>query len=140
MSTLAAVLLAAAAGNPFAYTLMVTPEEGPIDQAVQARYTPALAACQAKAQTTNDNAQCFVDEFTRQDAALNAAWPAALARVGAKAPALRVAQRGWVAARDPFCQQQLQGFAGGTIAPLAYASCRAELTIRRTMWLEKVSG
>ena len=138
---LAAVLAAQGLGGaqPFAYRMEVTPEEGPLDHAVQARYTPALTACQDKAEGTDGNARCFVAEFARQDAALNRAWPKALARVGtARAAALRTAQRRWIGERDPFCEKLMKEFEGGTFGAVAYHSCRAELTIRRTMWLEKL--
>jgi uncharacterized protein YecT (DUF1311 family) len=49
---------------------------------------------------------------------------------------LRQAQRNWISSRDPFCKNVAGSFDGGTIAPVAYTYCRAELTIRRTIWLE----
>jgi len=128
----------AKAAAPFAYRMVITPEEGPLDPVVEGRYTPAFAACQKAAQTTSDNAACFTHEFARQDSALNAAWQAVFARIPAQQrPLLRAAQRRWIAARDPFCRKQSDGFAGGTIAPVIYVSCRTELTVRRTLWLEK---
>jgi uncharacterized protein YecT (DUF1311 family) len=127
----------AAPADPFAYTLEVTPEEGPVDPAIEGRYTARFEACQKRAVTTLDNSNCFTAEFARQDAALNRAWKAARARLPAAARApLLAAQRKWVAARDPFCKSQSDAFAGGTIAPVIYVSCRTELTIRRTLWLE----
>eukprot|EP01037_Dinobryon_pediforme_P016201 gene16200-16378_t len=69
---------AAQASAPFAYKMYVTPEAGPDDPVVERRYTPEFAACQAKAQITRESAQCFEDEFDRQDARLNQAWKAAL--------------------------------------------------------------
>ncbi|GEO00005.1 hypothetical protein NSE01_18370 [Novosphingobium sediminis] len=128
------------AAPPFAYRMVMTPEEGPVDQAVQARYTPAFTACQDKAQTTLDNADCFVAEFTRQDAALNRAWQAVFPKIApAQQPLLRAAQRRWIAARDPFCRKESDGFSGGTIAPVLYVNCRVEQTIRRTLWLENLA-
>lgn len=131
----------AQAAAPFAYRMVVTPEEGPVDPAVVARYTPAFATCQSAAQTTNDNAACFIDEFSRQDAALNKAWQALFTRIPAQQrPPLRAAQRRWIAARDPFCRKEADAFSGGTIAPVIYVSCRTEQTIRRTLWLEKLGS
>jgi uncharacterized protein YecT (DUF1311 family) len=129
--------LQAAPSDPFAYKMTITPEDGSMDPVIDRRYTPAFAACQQHAQSSPDNAQCFVAEFTRQDAALNRVWKATLARVrtGQHTP-LVVAQRRWVAARDPFCKAQSDHFSGGTIAPIIYVNCRVELTIRRSMWLE----
>jgi len=132
-----APLYAAASANPFAYTLQITPEDGSVPPAIDHRFTKAFAACQQHAETTPDNAQCFVAEFARQDAALNRTWKATLARVPAAehAPLIQ-AQRQWVATRDPFCKGQSDQFSGGTIAPVVYVDCRVELTIRRTIWLE----
>lgn len=129
-----------AAPDPFAYTMMVTPEEGPLDPLVQSSYTQAFAQCQDAAQITSDNAACFEAEFTRQDQRLNVAWVAAFrATVPAKRAALRQAQRLWAASRDPFCRKESDGYAGGTIAPVIWSGCRVELTIRRTLWLEHIA-
>jgi len=137
MTAVAALLLTAAA--PYAYTLEITPVQGPVVPAVEARYSRAVAACKARAQVTNETALCFVAEFRRQDAALNRQWAATLARIpAAQRPALRAAQRAWVGQRDPFCEGVYKSFDGGTFAPIAYADCRVELTIRRSMWLEKL--
>ena len=129
----------AAPADRFAYRLFVTEEQDPVDPAVNARYTRAFAACQDKAQITSENAACFEAEFARQDAALNAAWKGAFARVtGPDHARLLAAQRAWLAGRDPFCRKDSDAFSGGTIAPVIYSSCRVELTIRRTIWLERL--
>lgn len=124
---------------PFAYKMYVTPEEGPVDPVVDRRYSAAFAACNDRAQVTQQTAQCFEDEFDRQDANLNAAWKAALGRVPRTShPALIAAQRRWISTRDPFCKTESDGYAGGSIVPVIYSSCRVELTIRRTIWLENL--
>lgn len=141
MTVAPALLLAAAtvAPEPFAYTLEITPIEGPVVSAIEARYTRAVAACKERAQVTSETAQCYVAEFPRQDAALNREWAKTLARLPVpQRSALRAAQRAWVSQRDPFCDGVYKSFEGGTFAPIAYADCRVELTIRRTMWLEKL--
>jgi uncharacterized protein YecT (DUF1311 family) len=121
--------------DPFEYKLEVTPEEGPVDDVIESRYSKLFADCQERAQVTQENAACFEAEFIRQDAALNKAWKAALGRLPAATHTpLLAAQRKWIAARDPFCRADAAG--GGTIAPVEYVSCRVELTIRRTIWLE----
>lgn len=134
---LAALLPATAVARTWPYKLALTPIEGPVDPQVIARYTPALDACKDKAGITNDIALCYKAEFARQDAALNSAWAKALSRVALDDKAsLRVAQRAWVKARDPFCNQVTKAFEGGTMAGLEWWDCLAELTIRRTLWLE----
>ena len=121
--------------DPFEYKLEVTPEEGPVDPAIEGRYTKEFDDCQKRAQITQENAACLEAEFIRQDAALNKAWKAALGRLPAATHTpLLTAQRKWIAARDPFCRADADG--GGTIAPVVYVDCRVELTIRRTIWLE----
>jgi len=125
------------AADLFDYKLKVTPEEGPVDPAIDKRYSASFTACQKRALMTEENAACFEAEFVRQDAALNQTWKATLDRLPPTLHGpLRAAQRKWVAARDPFCMKNSDGFSGGTIAPVVYVSCRVELTIRRTMWLE----
>lgn len=138
-SALLALLAAAPQDGPFAYRMEVTPEEGPLNPAIERRYTPALKRCQDRATVTYEIAACFEAEFTRQDAILNRTWRTTLARLpAAKHQPLLAAQRKWIAARDPFCREDVEGFGNGTIAPVAYSNCRAELTIRRTMWLERL--
>jgi len=125
------------AANPFDYKLEVTPEEGPIDPAIDERYTPEWAGCQKRARTTSDNAACFEAEFRRQDSQLNKTWRATLKRLPSTLhKSLLMVQRQWVADRDPFCRKDADGFAGGTIEPVIYVDCLVELTIRRTIWLE----
>jgi uncharacterized protein YecT (DUF1311 family) len=134
-----AAALPARAGDPFAYKLEVTPEEGQADPAVRGRYTAQFAACQKRARVTYENAACFEAEFTRQDAALNRVWKATFERTPhAMRKPLLAAQRRWIAGRDPFCREDADGFKGGTIVPIVYSDCRVELTIRRTMWLERL--
>jgi uncharacterized protein YecT (DUF1311 family) len=123
--------------DPFLYAMQVTPEDGHRDPAIQRRYTARLAACQKKSEITYRIAACFEAEFGRQDAALNRAWKTALRRVPPQMRSrLLLAQRKWIAARDPFCLADTKSFEGGTIVPIIYSDCRVEVTIRRTMWLE----
>ena len=136
---LAACAIVAAAPDPFAYTLEMTPEEGPVVPAIERRYTAAFQTCQQQAEITPDIASCYVAEFPRQDAALNRAWSATLHRLPAAShAALLAAQRKWIAARDRFCDAKSDEFRGGTIVPIIYANCRVEQTIRRTIWLERL--
>jgi uncharacterized protein YecT (DUF1311 family) len=125
--------------DPFEYHMEATPEEGQVDPVIQKRYSAQWAACQERARVTYEHATCFEAEFVRQDAALNQAWKSTLKRMpSAMHGPLLTAQRKWVAARDPFCRADSDGFKGGTIAPIVYVDCRVELTIRRTIWLEQL--
>lgn len=127
---------AAASTGEFAYTMRMTPEEGPVDPAIQRHYTPQWKTCQDQAPAATDNAACFQAEFQRQDARLNQAWTSALRRVpGARHRALLLAQRRWIAARDPFCTDSTKELRG-SLTQLAFLDCRVEQTIRRTIWLD----
>src|SRR5438270_5935558 len=90
--------------DPFPYTFVMTPEEGPIDPKIERRHTVAFNQCQKRAVSTQANEGCFAAEFLRQDNALNHTWHMAFARTP---PRLRktliAAQRKWVAERDHFC-------------------------------------
>ena len=127
----------AAPRDPFAYKMQITPEDGSVDPAIDRRHTTTFAACQRRAVSTPDNANCFEAEFVRQDVVLNRTWKATLDRLPvAEHKPLIEAQRKWVAARDPFCKDRSDEFSGGSIAPIIYVDCRVELTIRRSIWLE----
>jgi len=127
------------AANLFEYKLEVTPEQGPVDPTITKRYTAAWANCQKHAATTSENAACFEAEFRRQDTKLNQTWRETLNRLPlTEHNSLRTAQRQWVTDRDPFCRKDADGFAGGTIEPVIYVDCLVELTIRRTIWLERL--
>jgi uncharacterized protein YecT (DUF1311 family) len=131
--------VAAKRPDPFAYRLVMTPEEGPIDRVINGHFTAIFTACQERAVSTQANEACFADEFSRQDVLLNHAWQAAVVRTAARFhKRLLSAQRKWVAQRDPFCRSKADQFRGGTIAPVIYLDCRVEQTIRRTIWLEKL--
>ena len=129
----------ARATGSFDYKMQVTPEEGPLNPKVESRYTAAFSQCQKRVQVTSENAACFEAELQRQDAQLNKAWRSTLPRFSPEMRrSLLEAQRKWIRERDPFCMKNSDGFSGGTIAPVVYVSCRVELTIRRTIWLEQL--
>jgi len=98
---------------------------------------------------------CAQIDFERADAELNAAWRVAVA--GARAAdaeldrrydqrptseaKLREAQRAWLVFRDAHCT--VQGYdeaRGGTMEPMVYGGCRAELTRQRTAQLRGPGG
>lgn len=89
---------------------------------------------------------CASIDFEQADRQLNALWPEAIA--GARAAdaeidrqydtrpgyevTLREAQRAWVIFRDAHCTWQGYGEArGGSMEPMVYDGCRAELTRAR---------
>lgn len=88
---------------------------------------------------------CEAIAFERADAELNALWPQLIA--GAREAdreinrdydegptsedVLRQAQRAWVAFRDAHCTYQGHEARGGSMEPMIYHGCRAQLTRER---------
>jgi uncharacterized protein YecT (DUF1311 family) len=119
----------------FAYRFQSTPLEEPSDPIIQAHYTADFERCQNRAVATPENAACFEQEFVRQDKELNRVWRNTLSRLPEDLhPQLIAAQRQWASKRDPFCDAESDEIRG-TLAPVVFSSCRAEQTIRRTVWL-----
>lgn len=122
----------------FAYSIEKTSEQGPVDPAVTSRYTQRFHACTSGRSATSDLVPCFEQEFIRQDTLLNRAWQIVMHRVPAsRRRALRAAERQWIVARDPFCERFVGGLRGSLVS-VACLDCRIELTIRRTLWLERL--
>jgi uncharacterized protein YecT (DUF1311 family) len=113
---------------------------------------PAADRCLDDAHTQPEMNACADAEWRRADAALNAAYRDAMARVradenymftGDGRPAgdvlLRDAQRAWIAQRDQMCQLQSYDVRGGSAEPSVYDHCRAEATRERTAWLAQLA-
>lgn len=110
---------------------------------------PALAQevdC-ANAMTQSAMNICAGQDYERADAALNAAYQAAIAAAReadsygddlSYEDLLREAQRLWVPFRDAACEAEapLQGSTGGSMAPMLHAYCLVRLTEDRTRDLE----
>ncbi|AMY69424.1 lysozyme inhibitor LprI family protein [Frigidibacter mobilis] len=121
-----------------------------------------LASPGASAQTTPDvdcaNAMtqmemtfCAEQDWIAADAALNAAWAPAMARMRAldahqpadlkgAADALRAAQRAWVSYRDLACTAEGYQMRGGSAEPMVIYGCRARLTEARTEELQALAA
>jgi uncharacterized protein YecT (DUF1311 family) len=81
---------------------------------------------------------CLRAEYRRQDLRLNRSYAAAMRRLRPAAQArLRTLQRAWLGTRDRACQAAFEESGGGQASDLAYSSCRAEQTARRTRWLQR---
>lgn len=98
--------------------------------------------CSNPQNQTTMNRCAFLD-FEEADLELNAIWPAARKANAtfaqylteerkADANALLEAQRAWIKFRDAHCTSIAMPNAGGTIYPLIYNSCRANVTRQRT--------
>ena len=93
--------------------------------------------------------ECFHKRYQQADRALNAQWPKTVeaarrldkAMAELRKPAfdrLLNAQRAWLRYRDETCGWVHDGF-GGSIAPMNYYACLADMTVARTKELELLS-
>jgi urease subunit beta len=98
---------------------------------------PADAQNCTSPQTQLDMNFCADQRYQASDAALNAAWgPAfAFAKQIGQGDALLSAQRQWLAYRDAACAVHITPYAGGSIQPLIYSNCLADVTDARTRML-----
>jgi len=97
-------------------------------------------ACKA-AQSTAAMRECENARLARAEAAMNAAYSAAAAKLDERGrEKLRAAQSAWRRFRDAEAGFQADAVRDGTLAPLIAASVRAELTEARRKELEKAVG
>ena len=93
--------------------------------------------------------RCAFLDFEAADIELNAIWPAARKanatfaeylpeNLKADEKALLEAQRAWIKFRDAHCASIALPNVGGTIYPLIYNSCRADVTRQRTEQLREL--
>lgn len=100
--------------------------------ACAATLSPLHSKCIAQAESSMpEMIQCSEEEAGRQDARLNAAYKAAMARVADK-NALRAAQRKWIVSRDKACADD----DGGQAGMLNATECVAIKSARRANELE----
>ncbi len=99
----------------------------------------------ALAQECNDSSnqmelnQCAARAFEAADRELNADFRDIQRRLGKDADTKRLlvdAQRAWILFRDAECTFQTSAAAQGTIFPLVYANCKADLTSDRIKQLK----
>lgn len=125
------MLLALAAAPAQAQAPKIDPEK---------EYTPAYDRClnsgDAIKGVTVAMAGCTHEELAKQDARLNRAYKAAMAkRSKAEQAKLRTAQRAWIKRRDAECQEDLTG---GTIDMLNVSGCHLSMTTVRAVELERM--
>ncbi|HEV7658742.1 MAG TPA: lysozyme inhibitor LprI family protein [Allosphingosinicella sp.] len=109
----------------------------------------------ADPQTQSEMNACARIDFERADAELNTEYRAAHAHARASdreesriegddrpgdEATLREAQRAWVAFRDAHCRLEGYEARGGTMEPMVYESCRAEVTRARIAQLRAPSA
>lgn len=82
--------------------------------------------------------QCAIDIGDREDARLNRAYKAAMARLPApRQQALRVEQRRWIKDRDAQCKPEFDG--GGAQAEIYGTACIAGMAHDRALELERTA-
>jgi uncharacterized protein YecT (DUF1311 family) len=127
---LGATLLVLAVASP----VMGAPRADP----VEARYTPAYDKCLAApdGQSTAGMITCTGQETDRQNAKLNAAYRAAMAKLnGRQKVKLQAAERAWIAFREAQCAS-LEDEDWGTASSLNASGWFLHMTVQRTIDLE----
>lgn len=104
-------------------------------------YSPAWSACMDKANTTLFMDQCNRAELKRRDAALNAAFQHALAKMPSEETRriLREAEAKWIAFRDADCALYGDRNGFGTMGVVEGGACLIERTMQRTHELEALA-
>jgi uncharacterized protein YecT (DUF1311 family) len=84
------------------------------------------------AMTQPDMNRCAAREFQKADAELNRVYRLLAQDAGPAARAkLRAAQLAWIRFRDAHCDYEAFGNKGGSIYPMVYSFCLAEVTLER---------
>ena len=114
-----------------------TPQAKPSGE-LRSELDACLDSGEAAQGVTTAMAACLGAEYERQDARLNRAYQAAMARQDeAQKGQLRQAQRAWIRYRDESCRE---GATGGTIDRLNGPSCMIERTKQRAGELEALAS
>jgi uncharacterized protein YecT (DUF1311 family) len=80
--------------------------------------------------------QCAGKDYQSADAVLNQVYPRLVAKLDNDEKAqLKEAQTAWLKYRDANCEFVADQFKGGTMRPMIYANCLADMTRKRTIEL-----
>ncbi|MCA1616454.1 MAG: lysozyme inhibitor LprI family protein [Acidobacteria bacterium] len=91
------------------------------------------------AMTQPDMNRCTALEFQKADAALNKIYRRLMKDAGAAEKAkLRAAQLAWIKFRDAHCEYESFGNKGGSIYPMVYSFCLADVTGKRAEQFEEI--
>ncbi len=83
--------------------------------------------------------RCAAEEFRKADAELNKVYRQLTGEAGAAEKAkLRAAQLAWIRFRDAHCDYEAFGNQGGSIYPMVYSFCLAEVTRERAKQLREI--
>jgi uncharacterized protein YecT (DUF1311 family) len=92
-----------------------------------------------EAMTQHAMNQCAAQEFQKADAELNKVYRGLLKDAGtAEKAKLRAAQLAWIKFRDAHCDYEAFGNKGGSIYPMVYSFCLAEVTRDRTNQFKEI--
>lgn len=101
--------------------------------------TPAFAQDCSNAATQAQMNACAGEAFTKADAELNSLYGQIKSRLKddkAQLDLLAKAERAWVAFRDAECGFAGSGVEGGSMQPMVVASCKEDLTKKRSEELQ----
>lgn len=108
-----------------------------VEREYSAAYQQCLNSGDALKGVTVAMAGCTNAELAKQDARLNRAYKAVMAkRAKAGQVKLRTVQRAWIKRRDAECRQDLTG---GTIDMLNIGGCHLRMTTERALELEAMA-
>ena len=94
--------------------------------------TKKPAPC-SEAGTQVEMNECAASEYKAADAALNRVYQQLVAKLESEDKAgLKVAQTAWLKYRDTNCEFVADEYKGGTIRPMIYSLCLADMTRNRT--------
>lgn len=87
----------------------------------------------ANPQTQAEMTQCAANDYKAADAVLNQVYRQLVAKLDEEEKAqLKDAQNAWIKYRDTNCDFVADQFKGGTMRPMIYAGCLADVTKKRT--------
>ncbi len=91
----------------------------------------------ANAQTQFEMNQCAARDYRAANGVLNQTYQRLVAMLNDEEKSqLKTAQTAWLKYRDSNCEFEADQFKGGSMRPLAYASCLADMTRKRTIELK----
>ncbi|MFT3987401.1 lysozyme inhibitor LprI family protein [Aestuariivirga sp.] len=92
----------------------------------------STASCLATAQTQAAMNECANSDFESADRQLNLDYKKIIGRLDAPGQtSFRKAQEAWIKFRDSECEFRSSGVQGGSVYPMVYGECLAELTTKR---------
>ncbi|MDQ3907943.1 MAG: lysozyme inhibitor LprI family protein [Acidobacteriota bacterium] len=88
-----------------------------------------------EARTQSELNECADREYKKADAELNRAYQQLMRASGGSDAKLKTAQLAWIKFRDAECDYEAAGAEGGSMQPMVYSFCLADVTKARTKQL-----